>query len=53
MNEKRINIWMDEETHRQVKILAALKGTTIQDYIVEAVKNCIEDDKVILERLLK
>ena len=49
----RVNIWMREELHKQLKIVAALKGITIQDYIEQAIEDKIEQDLGLLKELVK
>jgi len=40
----RINIEIPEETHRQLKIEAALKGTAIKDLIISILKRKVEKE---------
>ena len=49
----RVNIWMREELHKQLKIVAALKGITIQDYIEQAIEGKVGQDLVLLKDLIK
>ncbi len=46
----RINIELPEELHRKLKIVCALKGITIRDYIVSALQ--IELSKLNLGEVL-
>ena len=39
MSEKTITIRIDEELHRDIKIVVAKKGITLKDYIVQLVKD--------------
>ena len=49
----RVNIWMRDELHKQLKIVAALKGVTIQEYIEKAIEAKVEQDLVLLKDLIK
>jgi len=51
MKKKHINIAVDEETHKEVKVLAILKGLTINQYVRELIKNGLKKDKKLLEKL--
>ncbi|NOZ80383.1 MAG: hypothetical protein GXP63_01810 [DPANN group archaeon] len=35
---KRINIPLDQKIHLQVKVIAAIKGLTLNDYLVKAIE---------------
>lgn len=35
----RINIELSEDLHRQLKVVCALKGITIREYIISAVES--------------
>ena len=48
----RVNIWMKEEVHKRLKIMAALKGQSIQDYVEEAVKSSVNNDLKLLKELI-
>lgn len=43
---KRINIALDENLHRDLKIAAAMKGTSIKNYVAEAVRDKMKQDKI-------
>ncbi len=49
----RVNIWMKEELHKQLKIVATLKGVTIQDYIEQAIEDKVKQDLGLLKELVK
>lgn len=49
----RINIWMDPELHKKLKIVAALKGETIQNIIACAIEASVKNDKKIVKKLFK
>jgi hypothetical protein len=42
---KQIHIKLPEPLHRDLRIQAAIKEQTLQDYVVEAIKNKIALDK--------
>lgn len=45
-NVKRINIAIDEPLHKELKIAAAVNGTTVKDYVAEAIKYKLKNDKI-------
>lgn len=49
----RINIWMDEELHKSLKIAAALKGVTVQQFVTDSIQNAVKRDNRLLVRLIK
>ena len=49
----RVNIWMEKDLHKQLKIVATLKGVTIQDYIEQAIEDMVKQDLELLKELLK
>ena len=42
---KQIHIKLPESLHRELRIQAAIKGQTLQDYVVEALKEKTNSDK--------
>ena len=42
---KQIHIKLPELLHKELRIQAAIQGQTLQDYVVEAIKNKIARDK--------
>lgn len=44
-DKKRINIAIDPELHKQLKVMTVEKDTNITEYVVEAIKNQIDKDK--------
>jgi hypothetical protein len=42
---KQIHIKLSELLHRELRVQAAIKGQTLQDYVVEAIENRIVLDK--------
>jgi hypothetical protein len=42
---KQIHIKLPESLHRELRIQAAIKGQTLQDYVVKALEGKINSDK--------
>ncbi len=53
MKEKRINLKLSEQLHRQVKLIAILKGITINEYIEQAIEKSVKKDKSLIDSLIK
>lgn len=51
MTVKRVNIQLPEELHTRAKIIAVLKGTTMNDYLAEILAEGIKRDKRVLEKI--
>jgi predicted HicB family RNase H-like nuclease len=49
--KKRVNIELSEEIHTKAKVIAVLTNTTLNDFFERAIKEAIEKDKHILEKL--
>jgi len=49
-DKKRLNISIDAELHKQLKIAAAEHGTTIGDLVSEAIENKLDNLKVTAEK---
>ena len=49
----RINIWMDEDLHKRLKIAAAMKGVTIQEFVTDSIQNATKRDSRLIARLMK
>ena len=50
---KQLNIRLNEELHKQSKVVAILKGSTLNDYIEDAIKKALEKDKALVEKIKK
>jgi hypothetical protein len=48
---KRINLFMEPKVHSRIKAISALKGSTMNDYIEEAIANLLKKDKTLFEKL--
>jgi predicted HicB family RNase H-like nuclease len=53
MGRKQLNIRIDEETHTKAKVIAVLKGITLNDYIEQAIQKTLEQDKAISNKAKK
>ena len=42
---KRLNVSLSDEMHRAVKVSVAEKGTTITQFVIDAVAEKLENDK--------
>ncbi len=50
---KRVNIQLKDDDHTRAKIIAVLKGVTLNDYLARIVAEAVERDKKVLDRLPK
>ena len=48
--EKRFNVFLDQETHKDIKVTAFLKGENMNDYIVKAIKAQLKKDKEVASK---
>lgn len=46
MAQKQLNIRLDEETRTRAKIIAILKGITLNDYIENAILEALKKDEI-------
>jgi predicted HicB family RNase H-like nuclease len=53
MARRQLNIRIDEETHTRAKIIAVLKGITLNDYIEQAIQKKLEEDKATTNKFKK
>ena len=53
MARKQLNIRIDEETHTKAKVIAVLKGITLNDYIEQAIQKAMEQDRTISNKVKK
>jgi len=51
MPKKQLNVRLDEEIHTKAKIVAILKGKTLNDYIEEAIVNALKKDESISNKM--
>ncbi len=50
---KRVNIQLSDEAHTRAKIIAVLKGVTLNDYLARIVEEAVQRDKHVLRQLPK
>ncbi len=50
---KRVNIQLSDQAHTRAKIIAVLKGVTLNDYLAKIVEEAVARDKKVLEQLPK
>ena len=48
---KRVNIQLDEDTHTRAKVIAVLKDMTLNEYLDKAIRDAIERDQSILNKI--
>lgn len=48
---KRVNIALKEDVHIKAKVIAVLKGLTLNEYLEQAIEKAIEKDKKILDKI--
>jgi hypothetical protein len=46
---KRVNIAVSEETHRKAKVIAVLKGTTLNEYFASAIEQTLRKEAGVLK----
>jgi hypothetical protein len=48
---KRVNIQLEDETHTKAKVIAVLKDMTLNEYFEKAIREAIEKDQAILNKI--
>jgi predicted HicB family RNase H-like nuclease len=48
---KRVNIQLEEDTHTKAKVLAVLKDMTLNEYFEKAIREAVEKDQPILNKI--
>lgn len=48
---KKVNINLKDKVHTQAKLIAVLKGMTMNEYFEKAIEAQIETDKVLLKQV--
>ena len=51
--EKRVNIELDDELHKQAKAISVLKGIALSDFVREAIAKAVQDDIVLIANTAK
>lgn len=50
---KRFNIILKDDVHIRAKLIAVLKGTTLNSYIEQAIVDALAKEKEVLSKLKK
>ncbi|MBR9700818.1 hypothetical protein GOV11_03050 [Candidatus Woesearchaeota archaeon] len=48
---KRVNVQIPDEIHTRAKVIAVLKGTTLNEYLEQAIREAVDRDKKTLKNL--
>jgi hypothetical protein len=48
---KRVNIELEEDIHTKAKVISVLKDMTLNDYFAHAIKEAVEKDQGILNKI--
>ena len=48
---KRVNVQLPDDIHTRAKVIAVLKGTTLNEYLEAAIRTAVEHDNAVLETL--
>ncbi len=48
---KRVNIQLKDQTHTQAKVIAVLKGITLNEYFEKAIEEAVKRDLALLDKL--
>jgi predicted HicB family RNase H-like nuclease len=48
---KRVNVQVPDEIHTQAKVIAVLKGVTLNEYLEAAIRSSVDRDKDVLDTL--
>ena len=51
MIRKQLNIRLDEEIHTKAKVIAILKGLTLNDYIEQSILRSLEKDNLLASNI--
>jgi predicted HicB family RNase H-like nuclease len=49
----KVNIGLQDKIHAQAKIIATVKKISLAEYLEKAVEKAVQDDKKLLEEILK
>jgi predicted HicB family RNase H-like nuclease len=50
---KRVNVLVPDDVHTRAKVIAVLKGITLNEYLEAAIRDAVEKDKSVLESIRK
>lgn len=51
MRKKRVNIALKGELHTKVKVIAVLKGLTMNEYLEKAIEKALKKDKKVWQKV--
>lgn len=49
----RVNIHLEDDVHTKAKVVAVLKGTTLNEYLAKAIAEALAKDKEVLNDMRK
>ena len=49
MEERRINVELDEQLHKQLKLACVATGMDLGEYVTSAVRNSVKNNRKLLE----
>ena len=49
--KQKVNIGISKETHAKAKIISVLQGTTLNDYLAQAIEKAVDKDKGVLAKI--
>ena len=50
---KRVNVQLPDDIHTRAKVIAVLQGTTLNEYLEQAITAKVEKDKHVLDKMRK
>lgn len=48
---KRVNIRLEDEVHTKAKVISVLKGMTLNEYFDKAIRDAVEKDQAVLNKM--
>ena len=48
---KRVNVQLPDDIHMRAKVIAVLKGVTLNEYLEAAIRQAVEHDNSMLDSL--
>jgi predicted HicB family RNase H-like nuclease len=50
---KRVNIQLEDDVHTKAKVIAVLRDMTLNEYLSKAIKDAVEKDQSVLNKIRK
>lgn len=50
---KRVNVQVPDDVHTRAKVIAVLKGITLNEYLEAAIREAVDADKAVLQQFKK